>query len=39
MNKMLMKEKNVEKEKRVLSHIWLKSESDLDQISTRSDLD
>ncbi len=33
---MLMKEKNVEKEKecwerkRVLSHIWVKSESDLD---------
>ncbi len=42
MNKMLMKEKSVEKEKecwerkRVLSHIWVKSESDLDQISTRS---
>ncbi len=39
---MLMKEKNVEKEKecwerkRVLNHIWVKSESDLDQISTKS---
>ncbi len=39
---MLMKEKNVEKvkecwkSKRMLSHIWVKSESDLDQISTRS---
>ena len=37
-----MKEKNVEKEKecwerkKVLSHIWVKSESDLNQISTRS---
>ncbi len=33
---MLMKEKSIEKEKEVLSHIWVKSESDLDQISTRS---
>ncbi len=39
---MLMKEKSVEKEKecwerkRVLSHIWVKSEPDLDQILTRS---
>ncbi len=29
MNKMLMKEKNVEKEKKMLNHIWVKSESDL----------
>ncbi len=42
MNKMLMKEKSVKKEKeywerkRVLSHIWVKFDSDLDQISTKS---
>ncbi len=33
---MLMKEKKYWERKRVLSHIWVKSESDLDQISTRS---
>ncbi len=39
---MLRKKKNVEKEKecwkrkRMLSHIWVKSESDLDQILTKS---
>jgi len=29
-------EQDVDERKRVLSHIWVKSESDLDQILTRS---